>query len=153
MNGTIGSDEASLARPLSNNGEVAPAALVQVKKERSKKASGAGTTAWTEQECLLASRSWIKTSTEMMGIKANLADFDRKWAEYYNQMKDAQEVIETQVCILFYFIETLKKLISDRLCYFLFNSLSQRKRQTRNTSNGFYKRLRREHSRRTLTQR
>ena len=108
MNDTIGSDEASLARALSNNDEVVPAALVQVKKERNKKASGAGTTAWTEREYLLASRSWIKTSTEMMGIKANLADFDRKWAEYYNQMKDAQEVIETQVCILFYFIETLK---------------------------------------------
>ena len=85
MNSTIGSDEASLARASSNSGEVAPAALVHVKKERSKKASGAGTTAWTEQENLLASRLWIKTSMEMMGIKANLADFDRKWVEYYNQ--------------------------------------------------------------------
>ncbi len=111
MNGTIGSNEASLAHALSYNGEVAPAALVQVKKERSKKASGAGTTAWTERAYLLASRSWIKTSTETMGIKVNLADFDRKWAEYYNQMKDSQEVIETKVCTLFCFIETLKKLI------------------------------------------
>ncbi len=76
----------------SNNDKVA-AELVKVKKERSKKATGAGTTAWTVRESVLASRLWIKTLTEMMGIKANLADFDRKWAEYYNQMKDAQEVM------------------------------------------------------------
>jgi hypothetical protein len=91
MSNNIGINDAP-----SNANEVAPAAVAKVKKERK---TGAGTTAWTEREYLLASRSWIKTSTEMMGIKANLSDFDCKWAEYYNQMKDAQEVVETQVRI------------------------------------------------------
>ena len=42
------------------------------------------------------------------GDQGKPCQFDRQWAEYYNQMKDAQEVMETQVCIKFYFIATLK---------------------------------------------
>ncbi len=47
----------------------------------------------------------------MMGIKANLANFDRKWAEYYNQMKDAQELSSLRYVLYSIQRRPLEKLI------------------------------------------
>jgi hypothetical protein len=71
----------------------------KIKKEKKSRAA-VGSQQWTEREYLLASRSWIKTTTEMMGIKANMATFDTQWAEYYNKMRDAQADVETMVSIV-----------------------------------------------------
>jgi len=68
----------------------------KIKKEK-KSRSSAGSLQWTEREYLLASRSWIKTTTEMMGIKANMATFDSQWTDYYNKMREEQADVETMV--------------------------------------------------------
>ncbi len=138
----IGSNKGGISCSyLSNNYKVAPAELVKVKKERSKKATGAGTTAWTEQEYHLASCSWIKTSRwwgsrlTSPTLTANGRNTTIKW----KMLKKL--CIKTQVRTLIYSKETW--FWSSLLL--LSNSLPQRKRWRRSTLSKFYKRLRSEH--------
>ena len=87
---------------------------VKIKKEKKSRAA-VGSQQWTEREYLLASRSWIKTTTEMMGIKANMAAFDSQWADYYNKMREEQADVETMVSIA-----TLKLISSQVLMLTMF---------------------------------
>ena len=51
----------------------------------------------------------------MMGIKANMASFDSRWADYSNKMREEQADVETMVSIV-----TLESISSQVLLLIMF---------------------------------